>query len=180
MSARIKYRDVLREMALDRYGYVTTREAIEAGVPAVELPKLAARGGLEHVARGIYRVSTVPPTRNDQLAEAILRAGEGAYLYAESVLSLFDLADLNPRRIKVAVHRRTRTKLPAFIELTRVHGEPRTTVYDGLNSQYVADALLSCSGRIEPPILLIAAQQARAEGLLLTSEFRHLRRALRS
>ena len=45
MAAETKYRDIVREIALDQYGYVTTKQAAEAGVPAVELPKLAARGG---------------------------------------------------------------------------------------------------------------------------------------
>ena len=114
----------MREIALDHYGYVTTREAAEAGVPAVELPKLAARGGLENVAYGLYRVPDIPPTDYDQFAEALLRAGEGAYLHGESVLALFGLADVNPRQIKVAVRRRARPKLPPFIELTHVKGEP--------------------------------------------------------
>jgi hypothetical protein len=56
----MKYRDVVCEIALDRYGYVTTREAIDAGVPAVEFPKLAARGGLMDVAYGLYRVPDIP------------------------------------------------------------------------------------------------------------------------
>ena len=43
MSTRVKYRDVVREIAPDNYGYVTTRDAVDAGVPAVELPKLAWR-----------------------------------------------------------------------------------------------------------------------------------------
>ncbi|MBP2370865.1 type IV toxin-antitoxin system AbiEi family antitoxin domain-containing protein [Pseudonocardia parietis] len=174
MPAGVKYRDIVREIALDHYGYVTTRDAAEAGVPAVELPKLAARGGLDHVAYGLYRVPDVPPTRYDQFAEALLRAGEGAYLHGESVLALFGLADVNPRRIKVAVHRRARAKLPAFIELTQVGSGARTTLYEGLESQTVAEALLECRGRIENERLVAAAEQARTEGLLTTAEWQRV------
>lgn len=170
----------MREIALDHYGYVVTRDAVEAGVPAVELPKLAARGGLEHIAYGLYRVTDVPPTPYDQFAEALLRVGEGAYLHGESVLALFGLADVNPRQIKVAVPRRTRPKLPAFIELTQAGGGVRTTTYEGLESQSVADALLECRGRIETERLLHAAKQARAEGLLTTSEWQRVRKGIRS
>lgn len=180
MAVAMKYRDVVREIALDRYGYVTTREAVEAGVPAVELPKLAARGGLTNVAYGLYRVPDVPPSRYDQFAEALLRVGDGAYLHGESVLALFGLADVNPRRIKVAVNRRARPKLPAFIELTRVMDHPRTTFYEGLEAQPVSDALLECRGRIETERLLEAAKQARAEGLLTTAEWQRVRKGLRS
>ena len=88
MAAEAKYRDVVREIALDQYGYVTTKQAAEAGVPAVELPKLAARGGLENVAYGLYRLPDAPASAFDQFAEALLRAGEGSYLHGESVLAL--------------------------------------------------------------------------------------------
>lgn len=180
MAAKAKYREIVRELALDRYGYVTTRDAVTAGVPAVELPKLAARGGLENVAYGLYRVPDVPVTAFDQFAEALLRAGEGAYLHGESVLALLGLADVNPRRIKVAVPRRARSKLPSFIELTRVAGDPPTTHYEALPAQPIADAILECRGRIETGRLLEAARQARVDGLLTTAEWQRVRKGLRS
>jgi len=179
MATEIKYRDIVREVALDHYGYVTTRAAVAAGVPAHELPKLAARGGLKNVAYGLYRVLDSPPTFYDQFAEALFRAGEGAYLHGESVLALFGLAEINPRQIKVAVRKRARPKLPAFVELTQVKGEVRTTFYESLQSQPVADALLECRGRIETERLLAATAQARDEGLLTTAEWQSLREGLR-
>lgn len=178
MVAEVKYREVVREIALDYYGFVTTKAAAEAGVPAIELPKLAARGGLENVAYGLYRVPDIPPTVYDQFAEALLRVGDGAYLHGESVLALFGLADVNPRRIKVAVRRRARPKLPPFIELTQVKAGARTTVYEGLAAQLVADAILECRGRIETERLLDAAKQARGEGLLTTAEWQRVRKGL--
>jgi len=178
MATGVKYREIVREIALDHYGYVTTKGAAEAGVPAVELPKLAARGGLENVAYGLYRVPDIPPTAYDQFAEALLRAGEGTYLHGESVLALFGLADVNPRQIKVAVRRRARPKLPAFVELTHVKDEVRTTFYEGLEAQPVADAILECRGRIETERLLDAAKQARKEGLLTTTEWHRVRKGL--
>lgn len=178
MATVVKYREIVREIALDHYGYVTTKEAAEAGVPAVELPKLAARGGLENVAYGLYRVPDIPPTPYDQFAEALLRAGKGAYLHGESVLALFGLADVNPRQIKVAVRRRARPKLPAFVELTHIKDEVRTTFYEGLEAQPVADAILECRGRIETERLLDAAKQARKKGLLTTTEWHRVRKGL--
>ncbi|WP_285725876.1 hypothetical protein [Psychromicrobium xiongbiense] len=179
MPAEVKYRDVVRGIALDHYGFVTTRDAAEVGVPAVELPKLAARGGLEHIAYGLYRVPDIPPTRYDQFAEALLRVGEGAYLHGESVLALLGLADVNPRKIKVAVPRRARPKLPNFIELTQARSEVCTTLYEGLASQSVADALLECRGSIETERLLAASKQARADGLLTTADWQRVRNGIR-
>lgn len=180
MAAASKYRDLVREIALDHYGYVTTKEAAAAGVPAIELPKLAARGGLENVGYGLYRVPDVPPNALDQFAEALLRAGNGAFLHGESVLAMFGLADVNPRQVKVGVRKRTRPKLPGFIELTLVKGDVPTTRYEGLESQTVADAILECRGRIETERLMDAAKQASKEGLLTTTEWERVRKGLRS
>ncbi|MGO1183463.1 MAG: type IV toxin-antitoxin system AbiEi family antitoxin domain-containing protein [Micrococcaceae bacterium] len=175
-----KYRDIVREIALNQYGYVTTKDAADAGVPSVELPKLAARGGLKHIAYGLYRVPDVPPTPHDQLAEALLRVGEGAYLYGESVLALFSLADVNPRQIKVAIPRRARPTLPTHIDLAHTREGGPTTIYEGLVSQPVADALLECRGRIENGRLLDAAKEARQQGLLTTKDWQQVKEGLQS
>ncbi|WP_407319023.1 hypothetical protein UQW22_01235 [Isoptericola halotolerans] len=178
MARGPKYREIVREIALDHYGYVTTKAAAAAGVPAVELPKLAARGGLESIAYGLYRVPDLPPHDLDQFAEALLRAGDGAFLHGESVLALFGLADVNPGRIKVAVRKRARPRLPSSIELTRVDADRRTTRYEGLESQTVAEAILECRGRIETERLMDAAKEARASGLLTTTEWQRVKKEL--
>lgn len=179
MPAGLKYRNVLREIALDNYGYVTTKEAAQSGVPPVELPKLASRGGLVNVTYGLYRMTDIPPTACSQFAEALLRVGHGSYLHGESVLALLNLADVTPRTIKVAVRRRVRTKLPQFVEVVRVSEDIQTASYEGLSAQPVADALLECRGRMERERLLEAAKRARREGLLTTSEWQRVRRGLR-
>lgn len=180
MDFRGKYRDVVRQLAFDNYGYVTTKQATDAGVPAVELPKLAARGGLENIAYGLYRVPDVPPTDYDQFAEALLRVGEGAYLHGESVLALLKLGDVNPRRIHVAINRRARPQLPPFVAPSHRKTEPPTTLYQGLKSQLVADAIVECVPTIEKTRLQEAAKQARSEGLLSTTEWQQVRKSLRT
>lgn len=180
MTRGRKYRDIVREIAHDNYGYVTTENAVDAGVPAIELPKLAGRGGLVNVAYGLYRVPDVPPTDFGQFAEALLRVGKDAYLHGESVLALFGLANVNPRTIEVAVARRVRAKLPDFVKLVRVREATQTATYEGLPSQPVAEALLECRGRIETERLLEAAKQARSSGLLTTSQWRIVQQGLRS
>ncbi|MEA4945851.1 MAG: hypothetical protein VB080_15625, partial [Propionicimonas sp.] len=71
-------------------------------------------------------------------------------------------------------------KLPPFIELTQVRGDVRTTFYQGLEAQPVADAILECRGRVEQERLRGAARQARGEGLLTTAEWHQVRKGLRS
>lgn len=172
------YRDVLREIAFDNYGYVTTTEAVRAGVPAVELPKLAARGGLENVGYGIYRMTATPPTDNDQFAEATLRAGDDAYLRGETVLALLGLADVNPQKINVATVRRVRRTMPAYVKLTQAPAGTKVTRYHGIRAQQLSEALLECRGQVPDTRLRDAAVKARAEGLLTTAEWNQVRKEL--
>jgi hypothetical protein len=86
----------LHERALDRYGYVTTRDCEEVGVAPVELRKIKQRGGVEHIAYGIYRFDDIPRTGKEELIEAVLRVGDDAYLTHDSVLALHDLALVEP------------------------------------------------------------------------------------
>lgn len=181
MSVEGSYRDIVREIALGEYGYITTKDAVAAGVPAVELRKLAGRGALVNVTYGLYRVPDAPGTGFDQFAEALLRVGEGAYLRGASVLALFGLADVNPRRVQVVSPRRTRARFPDFMEVTtRAGDQPELTRYEGLMAMTVAEAILDCRGRIERSRLQEAARDARKEGLLTRIEHNEVMRALRS
>lgn len=175
----MSYRQTVREIALDQYGYVTTRDAADADVPAVELRKLAARGALINISYGLYRLADARPTEYDQFAEALLRVGDGAYLRGDAVLALHHLALVNPRRIRVGVTRRVRTDLPEFIDLREEEmPESDLTDYEGLRSTTVAVALLDCRAHVMTERLLDAARQARGEGLLTGRQYARVRRAL--
>ncbi len=95
--------DRILEIAGDQHGYITTRQAAEAGIPGVELRKLAKRGRLGHPAHGVYRVAAFPRRTNDQLMEATLWADARGVISHESALALWELADVNPTRIHVTV-----------------------------------------------------------------------------
>lgn len=166
------YRRQLHERALDQYGYVTTSDAIATGIPPIELPKLAARGGMTHVAYGVYRFDDIPRTQRDQYMEAVLRAGPGAFLVDDAVLALFDLGLVIPRRIRVGLPRRSRAKLPLTVEVVpRVDvGPDETTEYEGIPATTLRRALLDARKRVMPERLIDAVHQARARGLLRRTE----------
>lgn len=165
------YRRRLHERALHQYGYVTTADASDLGVPAVEVRKLASRGGLQHVAYGLYRFDDVPSTGRDQYMEAVLRVGRDAYLTHDAVLGIHDLGLVNPRRLRVGTPHRVRRRIPEHIQVVHRHLESTDlTVYEGIPSATVARALVDCRGIVMPERLVDAGREAAARGLLRRSE----------
>lgn len=95
--------DRVLEIAGDQHGYITTRQATDAGIPPVELRKLAQRGRLDHPTHGVYRIAAFPHRASDELMEAALWPHGRGVISHESALVLWGLADVHPRRIHVTV-----------------------------------------------------------------------------
>ncbi len=173
------YRQRAWDIAKEAHGYVTTKDATGAGIPAIELVKLAARGRLNHVARGIYRFDEFPATKFDQFFEAVLRVGDDAFLVGDAVLSLHDLALVNPRRIRVATRRRRRGKLPTWINVEQADvPDADVTSFEGIPATTVARAIRDAREYVMTERLLDALPIAVREGLVDDAEARRLRRDL--
>lgn len=173
------YRRQLHEVALDRYGYVTTADAIRVGIPPVEIRKLTNRGGITHLAYGIYRFDDIPPVPKGQYMEAVLRVGVGAHLTHDAVLAFHDLAHVMPNRTRVGTPRRCRVALPRSILLVhqRLHAQSLTS-YEGVPSATVARAILDCKGLVMIDRLVDAAHEATRRGLVLRRDSSTLLAAL--
>lgn len=89
--------------AAEQHGFVRAGDAQTVGVNPVTLRKLAAEGRLEHRGWGLYRLATMPVTANDEYHEAVLWLKQPGVIAGEAALALWDLADVNPRRIEVIV-----------------------------------------------------------------------------
>lgn len=166
-STNASHRAVLYQLASEHHGFVTTPMAELAGVPSVELRKVAARGGMSNVARGLYRVEGIDSGERAPYAEAVFRVGEDAHLVGESVLAFHDLALVNPRRITVGTPRRVRRDLPAHIKLVHVRKDrDDLTEYDGVPSVTVERAIKDSIGSVMPERLTEAIHRATDEGLL--------------
>ena len=111
MSEIVTYLDRLREIALDQHGFVTTAQAIAAGIPKTELPKLAARNRITRVGYGIYRIPQVPGSEYENLTLALLSTGAPeAYLSHETALDVWGICDINPPEIHITVNKGRRIR----------------------------------------------------------------------
>ena len=104
-------RQQLWDIALDQYGYVTTKNARDLEIHHGELARLARRGKLVRVAHGVYRFGEFPTTGRDEYMLAVLWTGNpDAALSHETALAVHDLCDVNPNVIHLSVPQDARIK----------------------------------------------------------------------
>jgi predicted transcriptional regulator of viral defense system len=126
----------LHELAVQQYGYITTRDAGQLGINPQRLRVMKQRGALMPVSRGVFRFPDVPAGALDQYAEATLWPLEvqGVLSHA-SALDLHALCDINPARIDITVPRGFRTVRtpPTVLRLHREDlPEDEITWHEGL------------------------------------------------
>lgn len=174
-SSDMTYYDILADYAVDNHYLVSTDQAASMGVPAVELAKLAHRGKLENISRGLYRLARYVPAESDPYAVAVARVGQDAYLFGESVLALLHLAPTNPDRIWVATPRRVRlVNTPSGLKIIQRKRGDSVCLYEGIRCQTVVEAIESSLSTVMTERLDIAARTALENGYITSPEFGQL------
>lgn len=172
------YYDDIFEVASDNFGLITSAQARGLGIAKEELSKLQARGKLERIGHGVYRVKHHVPSALDIYADAVALVGPEAYVFGRSVLAMLNLASVNPSTIEVGTPKRVRKNLPSHIEAVQRSSGDATTIYDGIPSMTVADAILFCKGRIMPDRLREALRDAAEQGLVTNRDFNEIAKGL--
>jgi predicted transcriptional regulator of viral defense system len=91
----------LRRLASKRPA-LRAKDASEIGVPRTYLPRLAHRGHLEKIARGLYSSRDFPATEHASLIEAAYQAPKGI-LCLLSALRFHNLTTQSPREVWMAI-----------------------------------------------------------------------------
>ena len=162
--------DELYALAETRDGLLTSKEAREAGIADSVLVRLAQRGRLERVSRGVYRIAHYPTDRFAQYREAVLwaQASHGPSAVAlshETALLLYGISDVNPARVHltVPVSARLRRERPKWIKIHHADLAPaELSEYEGIPVTAVERSItdvLQSTKRVD------IARQAIADGL---------------
>jgi predicted transcriptional regulator of viral defense system len=171
MGHRKTYRSELQACAVEQHGYITVEDTVRLGIPDEVLERLLERGNLVSVGEDLYRLDGVPATRQNELAEAVLRVGPDAYLSHDAVLALHDLSDHEPSTVRVGTPHPPATEYPGHLEVQqRALPAEDLTTYRGIRSTTVARALLDCRPILGLEHLVAAADEAVERGLLLRRE----------
>jgi predicted transcriptional regulator of viral defense system len=132
----------LGAVAEQRWGLVTTAEAERAGVSRNQVSRLAATGGLERVARGVYRMAGAPELEHKSIYATWLTLGGAnspAGLSVPPVVAggvtaalLHGIWDFRPEGFDFIVPARRGTRLPGVrLRIRRLTPEEVVSV-DGL------------------------------------------------
>ncbi len=176
--------DELYRLAEDQDGLLSSKAARELGITDSALTRLAQRGRLERVSRGVYRIAHYPPDRLAQYREAVLwaQASQGPELVALShatALLLYGISDSNPSGVDLTVPKsaRLRRQQPKWImvhkadlteaDISEHEGIPVTSV-----ERSILDVLVS-TNRID--VVRQATADALREGLLTQAKAQRLR-----
>lgn len=136
---------VLSSAAADQWGLVTTAQAKELGLNAVQLLRLTEVGLLENVSRGVYLLSTSGMPLHLDIKAAWLRLQPGEFAWNRppghpdsgvishaSACRLHELGDIPSPDVEITVPRRRTTHEP-FVRLrTAPLDSTEITVVDGL------------------------------------------------
>ena len=155
--------------AVDDFGLITSAEAAELGMSNAEMVQQAAMGKLVRVGRGVYRMPIWPHQKAAPYAIAVKTAGEGAFLYGESVVALLELAPTDPTKMWVAAPKRVRKNLGEGTELIRVDNIVPIWI-EGIPCQPVAEAITSSAATIGPKRAKQAAGEALLQGYITEAE----------
>lgn len=160
----------LREIALDQHGLVTSSQAEEVGVSRPSLTYLVKNERIERVDRGIYRIPQVNATENDVFQQALLWAGDGAFLSHDTALAAWGICDINPTKIHVTISKNRRIQKQArdYIVLHKLNvASGQLRWWDGMRIASPALAIQQAIERgVASHILEQAIANARSKGLI--------------
>ena len=124
------------------------RQAVDAGIPRVNVVQLAHRGHTERISRGVYRYINYPYSANAAYWEALLwpqgNAAVAVTLSHETALLFHRLTDINPSEVHVTITPDVRImrEIPTYLRIHRhAFAEKDVELLDGLTVTTLARTL---------------------------------------
>jgi len=176
--------DRLFETAAGQSGYVTTKQAAEAGYSTHLLRKHIHAGRVTRPQRGIYRLVHFPATEHEELVTAWLWSEQAGVISHQTALSLHGLSDVLPAQVRLtlpAAWRKRRFRVPPDVVLHHADVAPEERAwFSAVPITNPRRTLNDCArAGLSPELLRQAAQQALRRGLVTKSELDDVEVALK-
>jgi predicted transcriptional regulator of viral defense system len=169
----------LAELAADQFGLVTLANAKDVGYDPNTVAKLAARGQLERLSRGVYRVPFLAGGEMAAyMAAALWPQGARGVLTHETALDLWDVSDVNPAKLHVTVPKdhRPQRAIPKGYVIHREDLDPAdVSAIAGVPVVKLAGAIRQAAAEhVGRDLLEQATRHGRERGLLSETEHERL------
>ena len=176
--------DRLFETAAGQSGYVTTKQAAEAGYSTHLLRKHILAGRVTRPQRGIYRLVHFPGGEHEELVTAWLWSGQAGVISHQTALSLHGLSDVLPAQVHLtlpAAWRTRRFRVPPDVVLHHADVAPEDRAwFSAVPITNPRRTLNDCArDGLSPELLRHAAQQALRRGLVTTPDLDEVDAALK-
>jgi hypothetical protein len=171
-------------LAEAQHGYFTTAQAEAAGLRRNMLTKMAIRGAVERVSRGVYRITHFPISPFSQYVEAMLwpEGGVQAVISHQSALAFHGLSDVSPSKIHITLPRSHRVRREPPKHLALHYGpldESDVQVLEGVSVTTPARSIGDAhSAHLSRALLRQAIEQGRETGKLSAQEAQQLEELL--
>ena len=173
----MKHWDIVQQAAMGSHGIISFAQAKDMGIFPAEMYRWCKTGRLMKVGRGVFRL-TAYPSRGfvTDMAALLALFGEGAYLYGESALALYELCPTRSYMAMVAVPGRMRkTIIPKGTVVVKAPAGYCPTYHEGVACQRPRDAIRSCIGVLESDRLVEAVHEAEDKGYFMETEAKELK-----
>jgi predicted transcriptional regulator of viral defense system len=175
--------DQLYEAAAGQSGYVTTRQAADAGYSPQLLNKHLHAGRVVRIRRGIYRLVHFPASDHEELVVAWLWFESAGVFSHQTALSLHGLSDALPAQLHLtlpAEWSRRRFRVPKGVVLHHADIPVNERTWFGpVPITSPPRTLTDCAREpIAPDLLRQASQQAVRRGLVTKNDLRAVERGL--
>lgn len=176
--------DRLFETAAGQSGYLTTKQAAEAGYSTHLLRKHIQAGRVTRPQRGIYRLVHFPVGEHEELVTAWLWSEQAGVISYQTALSLHGLSDVLPAQVHLTLpaawsKRRFRVPPDVVLHYADVAPEDRTW-FSAVPITNPRRTLNDCAREgLSPELLRQAAQQAVRRGLVTNAELDDVEVALK-
>lgn len=176
--------DRLFETAAGQSGYVTTKQAAEAGYSTHLLRKHIHAGRVMRPQRGIYRLVHFPAGEHEELVSAWLWSEQAGVISHQTALSLHGLSDVLPAHVHLtfpAAWRKRRFRVPPGVVLHHADIAPEDRAwFSAVPITSPRRTLNDCArAGLSPELLRQAAQQALRRGLVMRAELGDVEVALK-
>ncbi len=182
--------DELYSLAEEHDGLFTSKEARLLGIQDSVLVRLAQRGRLERISRGVYRMAHYPADRLAQYREAVLWAQASHHghvriaLSHETALLLYGISDLNPSQVHLTVPNKTRLRRehPEWITIHKANlTEQEVGQHEGIPVTTVIRSIMDVfSTTHRRDVVRQAIADALRDGLLNSTQATGLRKTVSS